>query len=189
MKRIVFSLLAIVMLAGGGLQAQQRPVKSKVVFEADSLPSQLLRFLNGNMKAEDKLAANAQVVQQFEGAYNAMTRDRREKVVALYNNARKTKLEAQPDYVNLTQTLVAYNGAKVSATVFDEWVEAMNAIMTITSKKKAMVEFIQYTADLLADRTLYKSRTSVWRVESGAVFSFVPLRNDVKTVFKGTVNL
>ena len=44
MKRIVFSLLAIVMLAGGGLQAQQRPVKSKVVFEADSLPSQLLRF-------------------------------------------------------------------------------------------------------------------------------------------------
>ena len=83
MKRIVFSLLAIVMLAGGGLQAQQRPVKSKVVFEADSLPSQLLRFLNGNMKAEDKLAANAQVVQQFEGAYNAMTRDRREKVVAL----------------------------------------------------------------------------------------------------------
>ena len=79
MKRIVFSLLAIVMLAGGGLQAQQRPVKSKVVFEADSLPSQLLRFLNGNMKAEDKLAANAQVVQQFEGAYNAMTRDRREK--------------------------------------------------------------------------------------------------------------
>lgn len=189
MKRIVFSLLAIVMLAGGGLQAQHRPVKSKVVFEADSLPSQLLRFLNGNMKAEDKLAANAQVVQQFEGAYNAMTRDRREKVVALYNNARKTKLEAQPDYVNLTQTLVAYNGAKVSATVFDEWVEAMNAIMTITSKKKAMVEFIQYTADLLADRTLYKSRTSVWRVESGAVFSFVPLRNDVKTVFKGTVNL
>ena len=189
MKRIVFSLLAIVMLAGGGLQAQQRPVKSKVVFEADSLPSQLLRFLNGNMKAEDKLAANAQVVQQFEGVYNAMTRDRREKVVALYNNARKTKLEAQPDYVNLTQTLVAYNGAKVSATVFDEWIEAMNAIMTITSKKKAMVEFIQYTADLLADRTLYKSRTSVWRVESGAVFSFVPLRNDVKTVFKGTVNL
>ena len=155
MKRIVFSLLAIVMLAGGGLQAQQRPVKSKVVFEADSLPSQLLRFLNGNMKAEDKLAANAQVVQQFEGAYNAMTRDRREKVVALYNNARKTKLEAQPDYVNLTQALVAYAGAKVSASIFDEWIAAVSAIFTITNKKKEQQEFIEYTAMMVADRTLY----------------------------------
>ncbi len=169
--------------------AQKRPTKVKVAFEVDSMPQQLLLYLNGNIKAEEKLAANAQVVEQFKGVYTSLDSKRQQQVVDMYNAARKTKLEAQPDYVNLTQTLVAYSTAKVTPTIFDEWVAAVSALFTITSKKKELQEFIDYTAMMAEDRTLYKSRTSIWRTQPGAVFSFVPIRNDIKTVFSGSVDL
>ena len=169
--------------------AQKRPTKVKVAFEVDSMPQQLLLFLNGNIKAEEKLAANAQVVEQFKGVYTSLDSKRKQQVVDMYNAARKTKLEPMPDYVNLTQALVAYAGAKVSASIFDEWIAAVSAIFTITNKKKEQQEFIEYTAMMAEDRTLYKSRTSIWRTQPGAVFSFVPIRNDIKTVFSGSVDL
>ena len=191
MKRIALSLFAFVVLlmqcqyAG----AQNRPTKSKVVFEVDSLPSQLLVYLNGNSKAEEKIAANTQLVDQMKGVYNGLGGDRKQKIVDMYNAARKTKMEPTPDYVSLTQTLVNYGSGKASVKLFDEWISAVSAIMTITSKKKEITEFIQYTDDLLKDRTLYHSRTSVWRTQPGTEFSFVPIRNDIKTVFNGTVDL
>ena len=169
--------------------AQKRPTKVKVAFEVDSMPQQLLLYLNGNIKAEEKLAANAQVVEQFKGVYTSLDSKRKQQVVDMYNAARKTKLEPMPDYVNLTQALVAYAGAKVSASIFDEWIAAVSAIFTITNKKKEQQEFIEYTTMMAADRTLYKSRTSIWRTQPDAVFSFVPIRNDIKTVFSGSVDL
>ena len=84
---------------------------------------------------------------------------------------------------------MAYSTAKVTPTIFDEWVAAVSALFTITSKKKELQEFIDYTAMMVEDRTLYKSRTSIWRTQPGATFSFVPIRNDIKTVFSGTVDL
>ena len=111
--------------------AQKRPTKVKVAFEVDSMPQQLLLYLNGNMKAEEKLAANAQVVEQFKGVYTNLDSKRQQQVVDMYNAARKTKLEAQPDYVNLTQTLVAYSTAKVTPAIFDEWLAAVSAIMCL----------------------------------------------------------
>ena len=161
MKRFVlfFFVLAAWALLGPAATAQTRPTKVKVFFEVDSMPQQLLVFLNGNSKAEEKLAANAQVVEQFKGAYASLDSKRKQQVVDMYNAARKTKLEPTPDYVNLTQAMVAYAGAKVSASTFDEWVAAVSAIFTITNKKKEMQEFIGYTAMLVEDRTLFKSRT------------------------------
>ena len=64
MKKIV--LLSVLVLGfcvlSPEIHAQKRPTKVKVDFEVDSMPQQLLKYLNGNMKAEEKLAANAQVV-------------------------------------------------------------------------------------------------------------------------------
>ena len=191
MKRFAEYLILFVLLVGVGQTAlgQARPTKAKVVFEVDSLPSQLLRYLNGTSKAEEKLAANAQLVAGFENAYNGLDDKHRQQVTDLYNAARKTKMEPTPDYVNLTQTLVAYQGSKVTTTLFDEWLAATSAIMTITSKKKEITGFIEYTADLLQDRTIYKSRTSIWRAQPGAIFQLEALRNDVRTIFKGSVDL
>ena len=191
MKRFAEYLILFVLLVGVGQTAlgQTRPTKAKVVFEVDSLPSQLLRYLNGTSKAEEKLAANAQLVASFENAYNGLDDKHRQQVTDLYNAARKTKMEPTPDYVNLTQTLVAYQGSKVTTTLFDEWLAATSAIMTITSKKKEITGFIEYTADLLQDRTIYKSRTSIWRAQPGAIFQLEALRNDVRTIFKGSVDL
>ena len=60
MKHIVLYLLAALLFLVQVPQAaaQARPTKEKVSFEVDSLPSQLLRYLNGNSKAEEKIAAN-----------------------------------------------------------------------------------------------------------------------------------
>lgn len=185
----VLFLLPVLLATGNVALCQTRPTKSKVVFVEDSLPSQLLRFINGISKVEEKIEANTKLVNDFTAVYDGLSGKQRQQVVELYNAARKTKMDPMPDYVDMTRTLIAYRGAKVSTTIFDEWVAATTAIMSITNKTKEITGFIKYTSDLLQDRTLYKSRTSIWRAQAGSVFSFVPIRNDIKTVFSGTVNL
>lgn len=185
----VLFLLPVLLATGNVALCQTRPTKSKVVFVEDSLPSQLLRFINGISKVEEKIEANTKLVNDFTTVYDGLSGKQRQQVVELYNAARKTKMDPMPDYVDMTRTLIAYRGAKVSTTIFDEWVAATTAIMSITNKTKEITGFIKYTSDLLQDRTLYKSRTSIWRAQAGSVFSFVPIRNDIKTVFSGTVNL
>ena len=191
MKKFLVPLfaLALLLVFGSPAHAQTRPTKSKVAFVVDSFPSQLHRFLNGASKVEEKLEANAKLIEGFTKVWDGLDDSRQQKVADLYNAARKTKLDPMPDYVDLTQALMAYSSATVSPTIFDEWLSATTAVMTLTSKTKELKEFVQYTSGLLEDRTLYKSRTSIWRVQNGARFAFVPLKNDIKTLFSGTVDL
>ena len=191
MKRLAVFLFAVALLVMQSQEAnaQNRPKRSKVVFEVDSLPSQLLVYLNGNSKSEEKIAANTQLIDRLTAVYNGLDGKRRQNVADMYNAARKTKMDPTPDYVDLTQTLLDYSATRITATIFDEWVAATTAIMSITSKKKEITEFIQYTGLLLNEHTLYHSRTSVWSVAEGTTFSFVPIRNDIKTVFSGTFDL
>ena len=191
MKRhiLYLILIATLLVLSQPTVAQTRPIKPKVVFEQDSIAPQLLRYLNGNSKVEEKIAANTQLVGQFESVFKSLDDKRQQQVVDLYNAARKTKMEPTPDYVNLTEALVAYHSSKVSATLFDEWLAATSAIMTITSKKKEITGFIEYTANLLESRTLYRSKSSIWKTQPDASFKFEALRNDVRTIFKGSVDL
>lgn len=186
---IFFCAVAIWLVQFQSVQAQTRPTKSKVVFEADSLVPQLQKFLIGASTDKNKIAENAKYIEKFAAVYNGMDGSHRQRVTDLYNAARKTKLDPQPDYVDLTNTLMAYSANRVSGTLFDEWMNAVQGIMSITSKKKEITGFIDFTANMLEDRTMYKSRTSIWRVQPGAVFSFEVLRNDVRTRFRGTVDL
>jgi hypothetical protein len=94
-----------------------------------------------------------------------------------------------PDYINLTKTLIAYNSATVSATIFDEWLNATSAILQMTNKKKEITGFIEYTAALLESRTLYRSKSSIWRTQEDSKFTFEVLKNDIRTHFKGKVEL
>ena len=183
---IVFALLPMLCQQA---EAQTRPTKVKVNFEQDSIAPQLLRYLNGNSKVEEKIAANTELVNRFESVYKSLDGKHQQQVVDLYNTARKTKMEPTPDYVNLTEALVAYYGSRVSPTIFDEWLTATTAIMNMTSKKKEITGFIEYTSALLESRTLYKSKSSVWKTQGDAVFQLEALRNDVRTIFKGSVNL
>ena len=191
MKRIFlfFIALTLFVMQAQESQAQARPKKTKVTFEVDSMGVQLLRYLNGNSKAEEKLAENQALVGSFETVFNGLDDKYQQQVVDLYNAARKTKMEPSPDYVNLTRTLIAYSNATVSATIFDEWLNAMSAILQLTNKKKEIVGFIDYSSNLLESRTLYKSKSSIWRTQEGAKFSFEVLKNDIRTRFKGKVEL
>lgn len=191
MKRfaLLFFALALLTVQCREVNAQSRPKRAKVVFEVDSLPAQLLVYLNGNSKAEEKLDANKALVDKMEAVYDGLDGQHRQKVTDLYNAARKTKLEPTPDYVALTEAFVDYGTTRLTATLFDEWVAATTAVMSITSKKKEIQEFVSYTDRLLKEHKLYHSRTSVWSVGPGTTFSFVPIRNDIKTVFNGTFDL
>ncbi len=191
MKRYIpyLILLALLPMVCQQVEAQTRPTKVKVTFDQDSMDSQLLRYLNGNSKAEEKIAANTQLVESFNGVYRTLDSKHQQQVVDLYNAARKTKMEPSPDYENLTRTLVAYHGSRVSATIFDEWLTTTAAIMTMTSKKKEITGYIEYTAALLESRTLYRSKSSVWKTQPGTTFQLEALRNDIRTVFKGSVDL
>lgn len=191
MKRffLVLMMLTVLLVPGHESQSQTRPKKAKVSFETDSMAVQLLRFLNGNSKAEERIAANAELVGNFESVFNGLDDKFQQQVVELYNAARKTKMAPTPDYVNLTSTLIAYHGATVSATIFDEWLDAMSAMLQMTNKKSEIVGFVEYTSSLLERRTLYKSKSSIWRTQADAKYSFEVLRNDIRTRFKGRVDL
>ena len=191
MKRLALfiCLLALALTSSQYAQGQARPTKSKVIFEVDSLTPQLQKFLIGNSTDKKKIAENAQFIESFAAVYNRLDDQHRQQVTDLYNAARKTKMEPQPDYVALTTTIMAYSSAKVSSTIFDEWLTAMSGIMTITSKKKEITGFIDYSANLLQDRTLYKSKSAIWRTQPDARFSFEVLRNDIRTTFNGSVEL
>ena len=191
MKRffLLFIALSVFLLQGQVSQAQARPKKTKVTFELDSMSVQLLRYLNGNTKAEEKIAENTALVNSFESVFNGLDDKYQQQVVDLYNAARQTKMAPTPDYINLTKTLIAYNSATVSATIFDEWLNATSAILQMTNKKKEITGFIEYTAALLESRTLYRSKSSIWRTQEDSKFTFEVLKNDIRTHFKGKVEL
>ncbi len=191
MKRffLLFIALSVFLLQGQVSQAQARPKKTKVTFELDSMSVQLLRYLNGNTKAEEKIAENTALVNSFESVFNGLDDKYQQQVVDLYNAARQTKMAPTPDYINLTKTLIAYNSATVSATIFDEWLNATSAILQMTNKKKEITGFIEYTAALLESRTLYRSKSSIWRTQEDSKFTYEVLKNDIRTHFKGKVEL
>ena len=185
---IVLLVVAVVLMAMPA-NAQKRPTKQKVNFTVEEMPDQLLTFLNGILKDEDKLEANKKLVDAFAAVYNGLGASRQEEVVDLYNAARQTKMSPLPDYAELTTTLMAYQKATVSPTIFAEWIAATKAIMSLTTKTKEITGFISYSAALLADRTLYGTRSCVWQAQPNSVFSFVPTNKDVKTVFDTPINL
>ncbi|MCQ2294851.1 MAG: hypothetical protein MJZ67_04285 [Bacteroidales bacterium] len=189
-RRIVFLMVAAAMLlACQVVQGQTRPTKSKTAFEVDSLPQQLGRKLLGKTTDKNKIAENAKFVEQFAAVYDHLDGKHQQQVTDLYNAATKTKMELNPDFENLTRTLMAYSATKVSATLFDEWLKAMTAVMDLTSKKKEILGFITLSDNMLADRTMFKSKSSIWRVQPGAVYSFEVLKNDIRIRFSGKVDL
>lgn len=191
MKRNVFYLiLGLLLLTQAPLcEAQKRPTRQNTPFTDEDFPSQLLTYINGTTKVEEKLEANAKLIDEFRKVYDNMDATKQKAVLDLYIAARKTKMQPMPDYVALTQTLMEYRKSSLSPTLFTEWVTATTAIMSITPKTKEITGFIDYTADLLADRTLYRSRTSIWQAQPGTRFSFLVGKNDVKTVFDSPFDL
>ncbi len=90
---IVFALLPMLCQQA---EAQTRPTKVKVTFEQDSIAPQLLRYLIGNSKAEEKIAASTELVNSFESVYKGLDSKHQQQVVDLYNAARKTKWSHRP---------------------------------------------------------------------------------------------
>ena len=194
MKRISLSLILVTIFTALMLpaSAQSGGGKSKAPksFSTDAFTTELLQFLNGNTKDDDKIKANTQVVDALEQVYTPMDEETRRQVVEMYNTLRTTKLSPMPDYVNATNALVAYRTATgVSPTLFGEWLGAMKGITEVTHKTKEIAAFVEYTLDLLNTHTLYHSRTSVWSVPAGARYSFVVTKHDVKTLFSDAINL
>ena len=191
MKRTALYLFAALMLLVQTPQAmaQNRPVKKKVTFTVEEMATQLKDYLNSATKVEEKIEANNKVAGQFADIYNTLDAKRKQKTVDLYNAARTTKMEPMPDYLNLTQAYITYSQNKVSATLFDEWMAAFTALPEKTQKTKEIIGFIDYSVQLLADRTLYASRTSQWHAQAGTKFSFAVGKNDIKTVFDTPMEL
>ena len=191
MKRIIPYLIAVMSLVAypTGAAAQKRPVKQKISFTVEEMTTQLADYLNGATKVEAKLEENKKLLSQFAALYNALDGKHQQQVVEMYNAARTTKMEPLPDYYMLTETFVAHRQSKVSATLFDEWVAAVTALPQKTSKTKDIAGFISYSAQLLADRTLYASRTSLWHASAGCQYTFIVEDNDIGTRFDSPIEL
>lgn len=196
MKRILYSLCFLLLLAGivCPLSSQAQKSKTKAAaFTVEALPDELLTFLNGATKDEERQTENAQAVGQMNQLYQSCDEAMQQRIVDMYNAIRGTKLSSLPDYLTLTRTLVAYGtvepASRPDADILGQWVAAVTALPSITFKGKEIVGFINYSAELLASRTLYRSRTSIWMVQAGAHYSFEVGKRDIKTIFSQPIEL
>lgn len=191
MKHFLCSLFVVAALLTGiqTADAQPRPTKQKIEFTNDDFPSQLGAVLNGATKVEEKVEANNKLMRDFGTMFNNMEASKQAQVVAMFQAVSKTKLAVLPDYYDLTEAVMEYRKSNVTPTLFSEWLKAVQDLTAITTKTKEITGFVEYSRMLLAERTLYKSRTSIWSVQAGAKFSFAATKHDIKTVFDSPMEL
>lgn len=158
------------------LAAMAQKPKATVDFAAETLPADLLEYLNKNTTEKSVQKDNAKTVEAFGSAYTAMDAAMQQRIANLYTYAVGVKIKAVPDLVEFTRVLTAYTPDRQN---LEGWVSAMETYRKKNSKVKYINDFVSWSDLLLADRVLYRSNTSEWSFNSQTPFRL--------TVDQGTI--
>ncbi len=151
------------------LASAQKP-KVQVDFDAQSLPADLLEYLNKNTDDKSQQKDNAKVVEAFAASYAAMDPTLQQRVTGLYTYAVGVKIKPVPDLVDMTRTLTSYATAPQGAANLDGWVASLETYRKKNSKVKYVNEFVAWSQLLLSDRVLYRSNSSEWALDPSTPF-------------------
>ena len=158
-------LLAAFMLTAPLCQAQKP--KQAVEFTAESLPVDLLDYLNKSTSDRGEQKDNARVVEAFGSAYGAMAPQMQQRIADLYTYAVRAKVKPLPELVEMTRVLTAY--AREGSNL-EGWVGSLETYRKKNSKAKYVNDFVSWSDLLLSDRVLYRSSTSEWNLGSATPF-------------------
>lgn len=166
MKRYIV-IISLLLLFTAALA--QKP-KQTVEFDAATLPTELLEWMNKQTSDGDKQKENSRTLKALGASYAAMDDATQRRVTAMFNYAVKAKMKANPDICGVARTLTAYATAPGDGQNLDGWLAAMEAMRKKNAKAKAMMEFVDFSDLLLGERVLYRSNSSEWRFEPQTVF-------------------
>ena len=147
----------------------QKP-KQASEFSAETLPDELLEWMNKSTSDSDKQRENTKTVKAFRASYGAMDKHMQERVTAVVNYGVKAKMKGNAEMVPLLRTLTAYATAPAGGQNLDGWLQAMEAMNNKNAKTKAVMEWVDFSERLLAERVLYRSQTSEWRFDAKTPF-------------------
>ncbi|MBR4738778.1 MAG: hypothetical protein IK058_02105 [Bacteroidales bacterium] len=158
MKRLLIILLTVLL----SLPLMAQKPKPGDDFAVETLPADLLEYLNKNTADKSVQKDNAKTVEAFAAAYTAMDEVMQQRVTGLYTYTVGVKIKAAPDLVDFTRVLTAYATSSQSAQNLEGWVSAMETYRKKNSKAKYISDFVSWSELMLNDRVLYRSNTSEW---------------------------
>lgn len=190
MKRTFLLILTFALFCGQGFNilAQNAKKAQTQQFGDGNFAGQLLTFLNGTSKDEAKLKANGQLVEQFQKVYVALDEKKQERVLSIYNEVLKHKVESS-DFIPLTRVLMEYRASNLSADIFSQWLGACEFILSNSKKAKDFNTFVTFSSDLLNFRYLSNSKACKWQAQQDAVFSYQVYGGDLLVRFSSPINL
>ena len=145
-KYILTLLLIALPLAAMG----QKP-KNTVDFAAESLPTDLLEYLNKATSEKSVQKDNAKAVEAFTAAYSSLDGTLQQRLTDLYIYAVGVKIKAVPELVDFTRAFTAYAEAGNAANL-EGWVASLETYRKKNSKVKYVNEFVAWSQLLLSDR-------------------------------------
>ncbi len=168
MKSRYLTIFLALLLVAPVLHAQKP--KTTVDFGAETLPDELLEYLNKATSEKDVQKENAKTVAAFSAAYQTMNPALQQRVAGLYTYAVGVKLKAHPELVEMTRVLTAYATAPGGASNLEGWVASLETYRRKNSKAKYINDFVSFSDQLLADKVLYRSNSSEWVLDPKTPF-------------------
>lgn len=156
------------MLMASAMMAQKPKQASE--FRSETLPDELLEWMNKSTSDSDKQRENTKTIKAFRASYGAMDAHMQERVTAVVNYGVKAKMKGNAEICPLVRTLTAYATAPGGGQNFDGWLMALELMKGKNAKPKAVMEWVDFSDRLLAERVLYRSQTSEWRFDTKTPF-------------------
>lgn len=160
-KIFILTLLALVTTA---LYAQKG--KSEIRFNNEELPAQVLEYMNRSGD-DSRKKENTKAVRIFESDFAQMDVPVKDRLVVIYETAVKLRMRAYPDMYNMVTTMHLYYAEGQN---FDAWVSSIELLQSRNKKVKDVTDFVNFSQQLIADRTLYKSPSSMWQAQPGTPY-------------------
>lgn len=163
-----------------GAMAQKTVLKE---FQQAQLPQQMLEYLNQATSEKEKIKANEQLINAFDRVYKAMDQTTQGRVLNISNVVLKLKVRQLPDVYNYIATLTAYYNLNTSNENFNQWLSCIEFLQSRNKKIKDFTDFVEFSDNLLKDRTLNKSRSCMWQTQDGIPFQLKLRGQDIVVVF------
>lgn len=180
MKLKLLILTFLCCFIGFASMAQKNAIKQ---FESQDLPMQMLQYLNQATSEKEKQKANEQLINAFGNIYKTMDQEQRDRITDISNVVLKLKVRQLPDVYNYISTLTAFYNINARDNNFNEWLSCIEFIQKRNKKIKDFTDFIEWTGEFLTNRTLCKTRASLWQTQANLAFRLQMKGNEIVVTF------
>ena len=108
-------------------------------------------------------------------------------MTTIFNTLQKLRVRPYPDVTNFVETLNKMS--QNSGGNFESWIECIEYIQSRNKKVKDFTDFVEFTDGLVADRTLYGSRSCTWQLQAGCNYRIRYASGEITVVIDQPVEL